>query len=170
MSTEETQEVEATETTEVVEQKKTLDQLSQEELVDYVKTLRTENAKHRTAKQAKEAELEEFRAWKESQKSEIEKANERAETAEKDRLTLLRENAALAAGLDDDLTEFVTGSTREEIRASAMKLAGKTTPTKKVGASDVFAGNRGEPVNSGPKDTKTLANDYMAALIWGQRN
>jgi len=169
-----TQEVTATTTetetteTETVEQKKTLEQLSPEELVGYVKTLRAENAKHRTEKNAKEAELTEFRTWKESQKSDIEKANDAAAAAKKENTDLLRKNAGLFYGLDEDLLEFVNGSTPEEIQASAAKLAGKTAPVqKKTSASDVFAGNRGEPVGSGPKDTKQLANDYMSQLIWG---
>lgn len=160
--------------TEVVETKKTLDQLSQEELVEYVKTLRKENASHRTEKQAKAKELEEFRTWKDSQKTELQKVQERAESLEAERLSLLRTNAALAFGLDEDVAEFVKGDTEDEIKASAQKLAEKFGANQealaqvagKTGVTDVFAGNRGVPVNQ-KVDVKQAANDFMAQLIWG---
>lgn len=162
--------------TEVVETKKTLDQLSQEELVDYVKTLRKENASHRTEKQATKRELDEFRTWKDSQKTELEKAQERAESLEADKLTLLRTNAALSFGLDEDVAEFVKGTTEDEIKASAQKLAEKFGTNEAALAqvagrppvTDVFAGNRGLPVTQGPKDAKQAANEFMAGLIWGR--
>lgn len=159
---------------EVVETKKTLDQLTPEELIDYVKTLRKENASHRTEKQAKAKELEEFRTWKDSQKSELEKVQERADNLEKERLSLMRTNAALSVGLAEDDVEFVTGNTEDEIKASAKKLAERFGTNEEAlaqvagrpGVTDVFAGNRGVPVNQ-TVDVKQAANDFMAQLIWG---
>lgn len=166
-------ETEVTET-EVVETKKTLDQFSNEELIDYVKSLRKENASHRTAKQAKDKELEEFRAWKDSQKTELEKAQERADKLAEDNLSLMRTNAALSVGLSEDDVEFVSGTTEDEIKASATKLAARfgtndealAQVAGKSRVTDVFAGNRGLPVNDGPKDVKQQANDFLAGLIW----
>lgn len=166
---------EATETTtntpegtgaEVVEQKKTLEQLTPEELIDYVKTLRKENASHRTAKQAKDKELEEFRAWKDSQKTELERATERAETLRKENHSLLKTSIALAAGLTEADVEFVSGETPEEIKASAEKLAGRVKAGEKPSATNVFAGARGTPVGAGPTDTKALANQWLAGLVF----
>lgn len=166
--TTETTETDAPEGAEVVETKKTLDQLSPEELIDYVKTLRKENASHRTAKQTQAAELAEFKAWKDSQKSDLDRAKEEAATLKEEKLSLLKLNAALAFGLDEDMAEFVKGDSADEIQASAKKLAGKAGGTTKSGTTDVFAGTRGTAVSDGPKDTKAQANEYMAQLIWGQ--
>lgn len=164
------------ETTEVVETKKTLDQLSQDELIDYIKSLRKENAGHRTEKQAKAKELEEYRAWKESQKTDLEKVQDEAKRLKEENLSLLRTNAALAFGLDEDVAEFVKGETEDEIKASAKKLAEKFGTNEEALAqvagkskvTDVFAGNRGTAVNENT-DVKQQANDFMAQLIWGNR-
>lgn len=177
MSEENVQETNTAETevnTEVVETKKTLEQLTPEELIDYVKTLRKENASHRTEKQATKKELEEFRAWKDSQKTELEKIQDRAAQLEKDKLDLLRVNAALAAGLSENDVEFVSGTTEDEIKASAKKLAERfgtndealAQVAGKSNVTDVFAGNRGAPVNQ-KVDVKQQANEFLAGLIWG---
>lgn len=154
---------------EVVETKKTLEQLTPEELIDYVKSLRKENASHRTAKQAQAEELKEFQTWKDSQKTELERATEKAASLEKERNTLLKTSIALGAGLSVDDVEFVSGETPEEIKASAEKLAGRvkageTGSAKKV--TDVFAGARGTPVTGTPTDTKTMANQWLAGLVF----
>ena len=167
---------EATETAEVVEQKKRLNELTQDELVDYVKTLRKENAQHRTEKQATKKELDEFRVWKDSQKTELERAQEKASQLEKDNLSLLRTNAALAVGLTVDDVEFITGTTKDEIEASAKKLAERfgtnddaiAQVAGKSGVTDVFAGARGTPINQ-KNDPKQAANEFMSQLIWGSR-
>ncbi len=159
---------------EVVETKKTLDQLTPEELIDYVKVLRKENASHRTEKQAKSKELEEFKAWKDSQKTELEKAQERVDTLAKDNLSLMRTNAALSVGLTEDDVEFVTGTTKDEIQASAQKLAARFGTNEEALAqvagksqvTDVFAGTRGLPVNEGPKDAKEAANRFLGDLMF----
>lgn len=160
--------------TETVETKKTLDQLSQDELIDYIKTLRKENASHRTEKQATKKELDEFRAWKESQKSDLERAQDEAKRLKDENLSLLRVNAALAFGLDEEIAEFVKGDTEDEIKASAQRLAEKFGTNEEALAqvagksqvTDVFAGNRGVPVNQ-KVDVKQQANDFLAGLIWG---
>jgi poly-D-alanine transfer protein DltD len=173
--TTEPDETDAPEGEEVVETKKTLNQLSQDELIDYVKSLRKENASHRTEKQATRKELEEFQTWKDSQKSDLQRAQEEAATLKDEKLSLLKLNAALAYGLDEDMVEFVKGDTADDIQSSAKKLADRfgnaeaiaQTAGKKSGVTDVFAGSRGTPVSEGPTDPKTAANNFMAQLIWG---
>ena len=171
-TTDNTTEVDSTEGTEgaeVVETKKTLDDLTPEELKEYAKKLRKENASHRTAKQAKEKELEEFRAWKDSQKTELERAKERTEELQKENHSLLKTSIALGAGLTLEDVDFINGETPEDMKASAEKLAGrlKTGETKQTTRTDVFAGSRGTATTEGTKDSKAVANEYMAQLIWG---
>lgn len=146
-----------------------LEELEKEDLISIVRDLRKENAKTRTEKQATKAELEEFRLWKESQKTELEKAQERAANLEKKTYSLLKESIALKAGLSPDDVDFIHGETEDEMRASAEKLAGRLKPKdgeKRTGVTDVFAGARGTPVPAGPQDTKTVANQWLAGLVF----
>lgn len=169
--TQTTEEAKVVESTEGTEENKTtaLDAMSADELKEYVKTLRKENASHRTAKQAKTKELEEFQAWKDSQKSELEKVTERNATLEKDNLSLLKTSLAIGAGLGPEDVEFISGDTPEEMKASATKLASRLKPggDTTTQTTNVFAGTRGAAVSEGTKDPKTVANEYMAQLIWG---
>lgn len=167
------------ETTEAVEQETTqstaekttskLEELEKDDLISIVRDLRKENAKTRTEKQATKAELEEFQKWKESQKTELEKAQERATELEKKTYSLLKESIALKAGLSPDDVDFIHGDTEDEMKASAEKLAGRLKPAEgeaKKTVTDVFAGARGTPVPAGPKDTKTLANQWLAGIVF----
>lgn len=178
MSEENVQETTETAETEVVETEATeenkptaLDAMTPEELKAHIKELRKENASHRTAKQAKAKELEEFQKWKDSQKSELDRTKEEAESLRKENYSLLKTSIALGAGLSLDDVEFINGETPDDMKASAEKLASrlKTDGGKPSTTTNVFAGTRGAPINEGPKDTKQLANETMAQLIWGNR-
>lgn len=139
-----------------------------------VKETRREAAKARTDKQA---ELKEFEAWKESQKSEaeraIEKAQERAAAAEKRADALLVENLQREFNIADDLTEFITGATEDDMRARAEKLkdtgpkvtsevnepappAEEARPT----GPGLLGGKRGEPLNK-----VETTNDWFTKLM-----
>lgn len=172
-TTEPTTEVTETETVETNKSK--LEELERDDLVNIIRDLRRENAKTRTEKQATKKELEEFQAWKDSQKTELERAQEEASRLKEEKLTLLRTNAALSFGLDEDVAEFVKGDTEDEIKASAKKLAEKLGTNEealarvagKTPVTDVFAGNRGVPVSKST-DVKTQANEFISGLIFGQ--
>lgn len=71
-------------------------------------------------------ELAEYEAWKEAQKTEaqraIDKATKRAEAAETRARELVAANLVLEYNVSDDLAEFITGSSEDEMRARAEKL------------------------------------------------
>lgn len=94
--------------------------------------------------------LAELQKIKDGQKTELEKAQEAlaATQAENQRLTVanLRRDAALAAGLDAELVEFLTADTAEELAEQAKRLAKRLKPAEpKRGAPDLHQGQRGTP-------------------------
>lgn len=103
---------------------------------DYVAKLRKEAAEARVAAKANKAAADELTALKDAQKSEVEKAAERAATAEARAAQLeaqvARDEVAREKGLAD-FAEFLTGSTPEEIAASADRLAAKLSTTRPPG-------------------------------------
>lgn len=103
---------------------------------EYVAKLRKEAAEARVAAKANKAAADELAAFKDAQKSEVEKAAERAETAERRAAALeaqvARERIAREKGLSD-FAEFLTGTTPDEIAASADALAAKLTTTRPPG-------------------------------------
>lgn len=159
---------EVTETTEVDTNKSinaSLDEIDDPDVLkQMVKKLRGENAKTRTEKQANKAELEAFQAWKESQMTELEKAQARAASLEED---LKAKTLALVLRdfeLDEDAAEFVDGSSEDEMRAKAEKLAGYAGRTKQSENStglvpDLFKTSAGNPV-------KTRKDDGGEFLSW----
>lgn len=105
----------------------------------YVRKLRAESAKYR--QQAKEnataaARLAEI---ENSQKSELEKAAERADTAEKRAAALeaqvLRSEVAAAKGLTPAQARRLVGATREELEADADDFLQSLAPTHVVKAA-----------------------------------
>lgn len=60
-------------------------------------------------------------------------------------VSAFRRDAALAAGLDAEMVEFITGDTEEEATAQAQKLAKrlKASEPKKPGSPDLKQGQRG---------------------------
>jgi hypothetical protein len=104
-----------------------------------------DNAKANAAAAKKLAELEE------ANKSEIEKAQARAEAAEKElnstRIEALRNSVALDKKLTPSQAKRLVGSTREELEADADELLAdlKNTQPNAVATSD-GQGKQGEPV------------------------
>lgn len=144
-----------------------LDELEKDDLISIVRDLRRENAKTRTEKQATKREIEEFQKWKDSQKSELERAREETESLKQENYSLLKTSIALGAGLTLEDADFIVGDTPEEMKAAAARLAGRLKPAdEKPKVTDVFAGSRGTPIGEGPKDSKTIANRYMAGLVF----
>lgn len=90
---------------------------------DYVEKLRRENAAARKRAQEAEQRAKEF---EDRDKTEMEKAADRAQQAEtraQDAETrLLRHEIAAAKGVPARLVKYLTGSTREEMEASAGEL------------------------------------------------
>lgn len=103
---------------------------------DYVAKLRKEAAAARVAAKEHEKAAAELAAIKDAQKSEVEKAAERAATAEARAAQLeaqvARERIAREKGLAD-FAEFLTGTTPDEIAASADALAAKLSTTRPPG-------------------------------------
>ena len=93
---------------------------------DYVAKLRAESAKYRTEAKANAKAAEKLAAIEEASKSELDKAAERATAAEARAAAaeaqLVRKDIAAAKGLKPEAAEFLTGTTPEEIEASADKL------------------------------------------------
>lgn len=85
-------------------------------------------AKENSSAKARLDELEQ------ASKTELQKAQERAEAAEKDRDSLraeaLRMTVAARHGISGDNLEFLVGSTEEELEAKATKLASLITDSK----------------------------------------
>jgi hypothetical protein len=138
-----------------------------------VKETRREAAKARTEKNA---ELKEFEAWKDAQKTEaeraIEKATARAKAAEDRADELLANNLRLEFNVSDELAEFITGDSEDEMRARAEKLrdtkpkAAKEEKEEKEDKEEkvkvgLLGGKRGEPLSKAPETT----NDWFTKLM-----
>lgn len=136
-----------------------------------VKDTRREAAKARTEKNA---ELKEFDAWKDKQKTEaeraIEKATARADAAETRADKLVAENLKMEFNVSDELAEFITGDSEDEMRARAEKLRDtKPAPVKEEKTGEkpkasvgVLGGKRGEPLNK-----VETTNDWFSKLMKG---
>ncbi len=134
-------------------------QLTYEELQAELGKVRREAAGKRVANKELESELDAFRKWKESQMTEVEKAQSRLAEIEAERVSDWRDIAATKFGLDDEDMEFIHGSTKAEILASAEKYAkkaGKGKPEEGEstgrGNPNLFPGTRGTPVGSRATD------------------
>jgi len=165
---EEDQTQEVTPTEETVETKP---QLTYEELQAELSKVRKEAADRRVTAREKENELAEFRKWKESQMTELEKAQARLAEVDKERYSDYVEIAQSKFGLEDEDLEFLKGSTKTEILASAEKLAarlGRNAGEQGGGQERVnpnlFPGTRGTPVGSGARDH----NDILRSQLQGR--
>lgn len=145
-------------------------QLTYEEMAAELAKVRREAAGKRVANKELESELEQFRKWKESQMTELEKAQARAADLEKERRQDLVELALAKHDLEDDDADLISGSTREEIFASARRISERLG--KKDDKQDppprnpnLFPGTRGTPVGTGAKND---ANDALRALLQGK--
>lgn len=96
-----------------------------------VENLRAENKTTKDALTAVQSKLAEY---EQDKMSETEKLTHRAETAEKERDKLARDlmvsNAARTFGLSDDLAQFLSGSTPEEVESQAKLLSERMQPAK----------------------------------------
>lgn len=142
-------------------------QLSYEELQAELAKVRREAAGKRVKNNELESELEAFRKWKESQMTEVEKAQSRLAALESERVADYREIAQTKFGLDAEDMEFIHGSTKEEILASAEKYSarvGKRDTQESGGNPNLFPGTRGTPVGSRAADP----NEHLRALLQGR--
>lgn len=145
-------------------------QLSYEELQAELGKVRREAAGKRVANKELESELDAFRKWKESQMTEVEKAQSRLAEIEAERVADWRDIAASKFGLDEEDMEFIHGSTKADILASAEKYAKKAGKGKSEedsgagrGNPNLFPGTRGTPVGSRAADK----NDLLRAQLQG---
>lgn len=118
-----------------------------------VKTLEADARKWQEHVENQKSELERLQSSYESMKAELEK---------RDYLEMQR-MIGTEAGIDPDLFEFVTGSSEDEMRSKAKKLAEKATPIPARSPDDLLAGTRGRPVvpaaSAGGKFLESLARD-----------
>lgn len=138
-----------------------------------LKKVRGEAARNRVEKNDVAAKLKEYEDWKDSQRSELEKANKRAEEAEAKVLETLKKSIAKEFDIDEDLQEFLVGSTEDEIRAKAQKLGGRKSSSdtqddqKGSGAlpagTTLRPGTRGTPVGKA-KTAQDEGADFFAGL------
>jgi len=116
---------------------------------DYVAKLRAENAKYRTQARDNAAAAKRLAEIEEADKTETQKLAERAERAERERdqavADALKASVAAETGIPE---EFLTGSTREELKESADRLNKHFgDKQKRDSRTDFGAGDRGK---SGP--------------------
>lgn len=99
---------------------------------DYVRKLRDEAAKYRTQARENSAAATRLAELEESQKSEIQKANERAEVAERALVAkeaeALRLTVAARHGITGDHLDLLSGADEAELEAKAKKLAALIAP------------------------------------------
>lgn len=162
MEEDETQEVTPTEG-----QEQERPQLTYEELQAELAKTRREAAGKRVANKELESELDAFRKWKESQMTELEKAQSRLADVDKERFADYVEIAQGKFGLEDEDLEFLKGTTKAEILASAEKLAQRLGRTQSEedqtprGNPNLFPGLRGKPVGSGANDPNARLRDQL---------
>lgn len=140
---------------------------SLEDALKELERVRKEAASRRVLSKEQEKQLQDYEAWKLSQMTEIEKAQAKIQSLEAKATEYDKLSAAKDAGLDLDLAGFVTGTTSEEMLASAKVLAEKlkgSTPAPNT--ANVFAGRRGEPVtNTGTISADDLADDAIRRMM-----
>jgi hypothetical protein len=130
----------------------------------YVRTLRKEAADNRKALQEAQQRLSEL---EDRDKSELEKATQRASASEaravEAEATLIRVEVAAARNLPASAVALLTGTTREEIEASAGLLAGFIDETKKTPPSFDGGARRDQPDEKKPP--AQAHNDWLLAAL-----
>lgn len=148
-------------------------QLTYEEIAAELAKVRREAAGKRVANKELESELSDFRKWKESQMTELEKAQSKLTETEKSRIEDWNDIAQAKFGLDDEDMEFIHGTTKEDILASAKKYAERQGRTADADGNEgaqlnrnpnLFPGTRGEPVGK----NKSNANDILREQLLGR--
>jgi len=81
-------------------------------------------------KNDKRSYAEKLKAYEDAEKSEFQKLQEQVQEYEAQLRELTREKVALKHGLSEDLLEFVSGETVEEMEERARRLAEKLAPKK----------------------------------------
>lgn len=129
----------------------------------YVKKLRAEAAKYRTEAQEAKAKAQEY---EDAQKSELEKAQDKLqqiETAKADaEAKLLRYEVATEKGIQGNLMDLLTGSTKEELEAKADLILENVKPAEAPKAT--FDGGPREPAPD-PKTPDQAHNDLIVGLL-----
>lgn len=165
-------EVEAQEVIEPTENQGENKPLSYEELAAELAKVRKEAAAKRVKNKELDSELEQFRKWKDSQMTELERAQNEAKNLKEQRKADAIEIAQTKFGLEAEDLEFLRGDSKEEILASAEKLASrlgrKQGENNNLPGSEVnpnlFPGTRGSAVGAPKGD----ANDYLRAQLRGE--
>lgn len=143
--------------------------LTYEELQAELAKTRREAAGKRVKNNELETELSDFRKWKESQMTELEKAQARLQEVDAERRQDYLEIAQTKFGLEDDDLEFLKGTTKAEILASAEKYSSrvgskaseKDEELQQRGNPNLFPGTRGTPVGSGASDVNARLREQL---------
>lgn len=131
----------------------------------YVRQLRRETAGYRTRLAEVETRLQEI---DDHDKTESEKLSKRLTESETRAVQaegrLIRYEVAAEHGLDMSATNFLTGSTREEIEASAEALA-ELLKDKSPGVLSSFDGGAREPAPGEEKSPADAHNDFLLRAL-----
>jgi hypothetical protein len=137
---------------------------------EQIKALRREAAGYRVKAKEARGKLSEFEEWRRSQMSDSERMQ--ADLAAQ-REALLAEHRQVLAdryNVPAERAAYISGSTAEELRASAEALGEKTTQPPGAGVApggpNLHPGTRGAPVGSGAKPD---ANSMLRARLRGGR-
>ncbi len=146
--------------------------LTYEELSAELAKTRKEAADRRVKARDAETKLREYDTWKASQMTELEKAQAEAKQVREDRRNDLVELALTRYGLEAEDADFLRGDTKEEILASAERVAKRLGKTPQEGAvvvtnPNLFPGTRGKPVGSNSSDNP---NDTLRNALWGKNS
>lgn len=132
---------------------------------DYVKKLRDEAAANRKAKQELEARLTEY---EDRDKSELEKLTGKLTKAEQAKAEadakLLRYEVAADKEVPAEAVNFLQGTTREELEASADKLLELVKSRNESTTTPDFDGGAREPAPE-PKSPEQAHSDFLLQLL-----
>lgn len=130
----------------------------------YVKSLRAEAAKSRKAKEAAEAALQERTDRDKTEAQRLaDKAAENERKAAEAESKALRYEVAATRSLDLSAADFLSGQTREEIEASADKLAALLADKAKPRGAGFDGGARKTP--DATKTPEQAHNDLLLAAL-----
>ena len=129
----------------------------------YVKKLRAEAAKYRIEAQEAKAKAQEY---EDAQKSELEKAQDKLQQIESAKADaeakLLRYEVATEKGIQGNLMDLLTGSTKEELEAKADLILENVKPAEAPKAT--FDGGPREPAPD-PKTPDQAHNELIVGLL-----
>lgn len=135
----------------------------------YVKELRAEAAKYRTEAKNASARVEEFESANQSEleklTGKLTKTEERAKAAE---TALTRFKVAAEKEIPADALDLLSGTTREELEASADKILSLVKSRTDTTQDPDFDGGAREPAED-PKSPEDAHDDFIMALLGGNR-